>query len=161
MTRIYFLLGGNIGNREELLSEAIRKMTNNLGECVQASAIYETEPWGFTHEQNFLNQVVVFDSKLPALDILDKTQAIEKELGRVRKTTQYCERTIDIDILFYGDESIENERLSVPHPRIQERSFALYPLEELVPDFIHPILKKSIKQLKDECPDELKVNKFN
>ena len=79
----------------------------------------------------------------------------------MRKTTQYCERTIDIDILFYGDESIENERLSVPHPRIQERSFALYPLDELVPDFIHPILKKSIKQLKDECPDKLQVRRFN
>ncbi len=161
MTRVYFLLGGNIGNREELLSEAIRKMTNQLGKYVQASALYETEPWGFTHEQNFLNQVVVFDSELAALDILDKTQAIEKELGRVRKTTQYCERTIDIDILFYGDECIENERLSVPHPRIQERSFALYPLEELIPEFIHPISKKSIKQLKKECTDELKVNKFN
>ena len=161
MTRVYFLLGGNIGNREELLSEAIRKMTNQLGKHVQSSALYETEPWGFTHEQNFLNQVVVFDSELAALDILDKTQAIEKELGRVRKTTQYCERTIDIDILFYGDECIENERLSVPHPRIQERSFALYPLEELIPEFIHPILKKSIKQLKEECTDKLKVNKFN
>ena len=161
MTRVYFLLGGNIGNREELLSEAIRKMTNQLGKYVQASALYETEPWGFTHEQNFLNQVVVFDSELAALDILDKTQAIEKELGRVRKTTQYCERTIDIDILFYGDEQIENKRLSVPHPRIQERSFALYPLEELIPEFIHPIFKKSIKQLKEECTDELKVNKFN
>ncbi len=161
MTRVYFLLGGNIGDREELLSEAIRKMTNQLGKYVQASALYETEPWGFTHEQNFLNQVVVFDSELPALDILDKTQTIEKELGRVRKTTQFCERTIDIDILFYGDECIENERLSVPHPRIQERSFALYPLEELIPDFIHPILKKSIKQLKNECPDKLQVKKFN
>lgn len=161
MTRVYFLLGGNIGNRQELLSEAVRKMTMQLGEFVKASALYETEPWGFTHEQNFLNQVVVFDSELPALDILDKTQVIEKELGRVRKTTQYCERTIDIDILFYGEEEIENERLSVPHPRIQERSFALYPLEELIPDFIHPILKKSIKQLKEECTDELKVNKFN
>ncbi len=161
MTRIYFLLGGNIGNREELLSEAVRKMTNQIGRFVQASSLYETEPWGFSHEQNFLNQVIAFDSELSALEILDKTQAIEKELGRIRKTTQYCERTIDIDILFFGNELIENERLSVPHPRIQERSFALYPLEELIPDFIHPALKKSIKTLKEECPDKLKVNKFN
>jgi len=161
MTRIYFLLGGNIGNREELLSEAVRKMTNQIGEFVQASSLYETEPWGFTHEQNFLNQVIAFDSGLSAIDILDRTQAIEKELGRVRKTTQYCERTIDIDILFYGNELIENERLSVPHPRIQERSFALYPLEELIPEFIHPVLKKSIKTLKEECPDKLKVNKLS
>ena len=160
MTRIYFLLGGNIGNREAILSEAVKKMTIQLGKFVQTSALYETEPWGFTHEQNFLNQVVVFDTELSALDILDKTQIIEKELGRVRKTTQYCERTIDIDILFYGNECIENERLSIPHPRIQERSFALHPLEELIPEFIHPLLKKSIKQLKDECSDKLKVNKF-
>lgn len=157
MVRVYFLLGGNIGNREMLLSEAIRKMTNQLGEFVQASALYETEPWGFTHEQNFLNQVVIIDSNFSALDILNKTQAIEKELGRVRKTTQYCERTIDIDILFYGNECIENERLSIPHPRIPERSFALYPLKELIPHFMHPSLKKTIKQLCDECPDTLKV----
>ena len=161
MLRVYFLLGGNIGNREELLSEAVEKMTAVLGNFVQASNLYETEPWGFTHEQNFLNQVVIFDSELPALDILDKTQSIEKELGRVRKTTQYCERTIDIDILFYGDQLIENERLSVPHPRIQERSFALYPLEEVASDFMHPLLKKSIKTLKEECTDKLKVNKLN
>jgi len=161
MARVYFLLGGNIGNREELLSDAVKKMTAVLGKFVQASALYETEPWGFTHEQNFLNQVVIFDSELPALDILDKTQSIEKELGRVRKTTQYCERTIDIDILFYGDQLIENERLSVPHPRIQERSFALYPLEEVASDFMHPLLKKSIKTLKEECTDKLKVNKLN
>ena len=161
MARVYFLLGGNIGNREELLTEAIRKMTIQVGEFIQSSSLYETEPWGFTHEQNFLNQVAVFESDLPALDILDRTQAIEKELGRVRKTTQYCERTIDIDILFYGDEMIENERLSVPHPRIQERLFALCPLEEIIPDYQHPKLQKSIKVLKEECPDKLKVNKFN
>lgn len=161
MTRVYFLLGGNIGNREGLLAEAIEKMKIEIGAFIQTSSLYETEPWGFTHEQNFLNQVVVFDSELPAIDILDKTQAIEKELGRVRKKTQYCERTIDIDILFYGDSIIENARLFVPHPRIQERSFALYPLEELIPEFIHPILKKTIKQLKDECADELQVNKFS
>jgi 2-amino-4-hydroxy-6-hydroxymethyldihydropteridine diphosphokinase len=160
MTRIYFLLGGNIGNREELLSEAVRKMTNQIGKFVQASSLYETEPWGFTHEQNFLNQVIAFDSNLSAIEILDKTQALEKELGRVRKTTQYCERTIDIDILFYGNELIESERLSIPHPRIQERSFALYPLKELIPDFIHPVLKKSIKQLKEACTDKLQVTKF-
>jgi len=161
MTRVYFLLGGNIGNREDLLAEAVRKMTNHVGQFVNASSLYETEPWGFTHEQNFLNQVVVFDSEFSALDILDKTQAIEKDLGRVRKKTQYCERTIDIDILFYGNEQIENERLSIPHPRIQERSFALHPLAELIPDFKHPVLKKSIQILKDECSDKLKVNKFN
>lgn len=161
MARVYFLLGGNIGDREKLLTEAIRKMTIQVGEFIQTSSLYETEPWGFTHEQNFLNQVAVFESNLPALDILDQTQTIEKELGRVRKTTQYCERTIDIDILFYGDEMIENERLSVPHPRIQERLFALYPLAEIIPDYLHPKLQKSIKILKEECSDNLKVNKFN
>lgn len=81
MTRVYFLLGGNIGNREGLLAEAIEKMKIEIGAFIQTSSLYETEPWGFTHEQNFLNQVVVFDSELPAIDILDKTQAIEKELG--------------------------------------------------------------------------------
>jgi len=160
MAKIYFLLGGNLNNRERILSEAILKMRLEIGEMISASFLYETEPWGFEHEQNFLNQVVVFESELPAIKILDTTQQIEKDLGRVRKKNQYSERTIDIDILFYEDQIISTDRLVVPHPGIQERLFALVPLLDVAPDLIHPIELKSIKELHAQCLDKMEVKKF-
>ncbi|PKQ62540.1 2-amino-4-hydroxy-6-hydroxymethyldihydropteridine diphosphokinase [Labilibaculum filiforme] len=160
MARVYFLLGGNLDNREEILSEAISRMKLRIGECTASSFIYETEPWGFEHEQNFLNQVVVIETRLEGLEILDITQQIEKELGRVRKKNQYSERTIDIDILFYGDKIIATDRLVVPHPRIQERLFALVPLLDVAPEFLHPIINKSIKELHATCLDTMEVKKF-
>lgn len=160
MARVYFLLGGNLNNRERILSEAILKMKLKIGELISASSLYETEPWGFKHEQNFLNQVVVFNSKLSAIEILDRTQQIEKDLGRVRKKNQYSERTIDVDILFYEDQIISTDRLVVPHPGIQERLFVLVPLLDVAPDLIHPIELKSVKELHAKCPDKMEVKKF-
>jgi 2-amino-4-hydroxy-6-hydroxymethyldihydropteridine diphosphokinase len=160
MARVYFLLGGNLDNREKILFEAISKMKLEIGDLVSCSSIYETEPWGFEHEQNFLNQVVVFESKLSAIEILDRAQKIEKELGRVRKKNQYSERTIDVDILFYDDQIISTERLIVPHPRIQERLFALVPLLDVAADLIHPVELRSIKELHAKCLDKMEVKKF-
>lgn len=160
MARVYFLLGGNLGDREQILSEAIKRMNKEVGSLVITSAIYETEPWGFDHELNFLNQVVVVESELKAIQILDITQGIEKELGRIRKKSQYSERTIDIDILFYGEERIVSERLIVPHPRIQERRFALIPMMDVGEDLVHPIIGKSIKELLLDCPDKMEVKKY-
>lgn len=160
MARVYFLLGGNLGDREKILSRAIKKMVGQIGSLVQSSSIYETEPWGFSHELNFLNQVVVLESNLKAIKILDLTQEIEKDLGRVRKKNQYSERTIDIDILFYDEDIILSERLRVPHPRIQERMFALMPMMDVGADFIHPVIGKSIKELLVNCSDKMEVKKF-
>ena len=160
MARVYFLLGGNLGDREQILNNAIEMMSKSIGSLVMTSAIYETEPWGFTHELNFLNQVVVLDSELEAIQILDLTQNIEKELGRIRKKNQYSERTIDIDILFYGEEKILTDRLEVPHPRIQERLFALIPMMDVGEDLVHPVIGKSIKELMIECPDKMEVKKY-
>lgn len=160
MVKVYFLLGGNLGDREKILADAIKRMQSSVGSWSNQSSLYETEPWGFEHEQNFLNQVLVLESDLSAMQILDECQLIEKELGRVRKKDQYSERTIDIDVLFYGEEIISSQRLTVPHPRIEERRFALIPLEEVVSDFIHPVAKKSIKELLEECPDKMEVKKY-
>ncbi len=160
MERVYFLLGGNLDDRERILSEAISKMKLEIGELVDCSSIYETEPWGFEHELNFLNQVVVIETELEAKEILDVTQQIEKDLGRVRKKDQYSERTIDIDILFYGDQIISTDRLVVPHPRVQERLFALIPMLDVAPELIHPIEMKSIRELHAVCPDKMEVKKF-
>lgn len=160
MARVYFLLGGNLDDREKILSEAISKMKLDVGELIRVSSIYETEPWGFKHESNFLNQVVVLESKLSAIKILDRTQQIEKDLGRVRKKNQYSERTIDIDILFYDNLVISTDRLMIPHPRIQERAFALVPLLDVASDLIHPVEMRSIKELYANCPDRMDVKKF-
>ena len=160
MTRVYFLLGGNLGDREQILREAIEKMSKDVGTVVKVSAIYETEPWGFHHELNFLNQVVVLDSDLEAIEILNLTQSIEKDLGRIRKKNQYSERTIDIDILFYGEERIASERLEVPHPRIQERMSALMPMMDVGEDLVHPVIGKTIKELLADCPDKMEVKKY-
>ena len=160
MAKVYFLLGGNLGDREQILSNAIEKMNKEIGLLVECSAIYETEPWGFDHELNFLNQVVVLDSDLEAMQILDITQNIEKDLGRIRKKNQYSERTIDIDILFYGEKRIFSDRLEVPHPRIQERMFALMPMMDVGADLVHPVIGKTIKELLVGCPDKMEVKKY-
>jgi 2-amino-4-hydroxy-6-hydroxymethyldihydropteridine diphosphokinase len=160
MAKVYFLIGGNLGDRELILKTTIDKMIDKVGEKLELSSIYETEPWGFEHEQTFLNQLVVLETSYSAIEVLDRTQEIEKEMGRVRKKNRYSERTIDIDILFYNDEVINTERLEVPHPRIQERMFALQPLNEIDSDMIHPIYQKKIKELLANCEDKLEVKVY-
>lgn len=160
MAEVFILLGGNLGDREQIFKNAIDCIVNRIGSIVKTSSLFETEPWGFEHELSFLNQVVVIETSLTALEILVRTQEIEKTLGRVRKKNQYSERTIDVDILFYDDQVISMEELEVPHPRIQERLFTLIPLEEIAADFIHPVLRKSISQLRRDCKDSLEVKKY-
>lgn len=161
MNKVYFLIGGNIGDRKKILSNTIFEINKNIGEVEKTSSIYETEPWGFSHEQNFLNQVVVINTSKSPFEVLSILQEIEKSLGRVRKINRYSERTIDIDILFFNDLCIDDtEELIIPHPRMQERMFALLPLEEIACDLIHPKLKLSIAELKNICEDKLLVKKF-
>lgn len=160
MAKVYFLIGGNLGDREQILDQSINLMQDKIGSLVQLSPIYETEPWGFEHEQNFLNQVVVLESDFAPLLVLDLCQDIEKKMGRVRKKNRYSERTIDIDILFYEDQIINSERLEIPHPRMKERKFALCPLKDVAEDFIHPVFQKSIAELFDECKDDSEIKKY-
>jgi 2-amino-4-hydroxy-6-hydroxymethyldihydropteridine pyrophosphokinase len=160
MAKVYFLIGGNLGDRELILKSTVEALGNDVGKVLNVSAIYETEPWGFEHEQSFLNQVVIVESNLMPEVVLDQTQEIEKKLGRIRKKNRYSERTIDVDILFYDDLIIDTERLEVPHPRMGERMFALAPLSEIAPDFIHPVTGKSILDMKNSCPDTSEVTRF-
>ena len=160
MAKVYFLIGGNLGDREEILKQTVERMIAEIGNLSQVSSIYETEPWGFEHELSFLNQVVVLESNLLPDEVLNRAQEIEQDLGRVRKKNRYSERTIDIDILFYDDQIISSDRLEIPHPRMQERLFALIPLKELAAGLVHPVLKKSIADLYTECQDSLEVKKY-
>ena len=156
MAKVYFLIGGNLGDREQILQSTIKTL-GNIGHVLNVSSIYETEPWGFDHEQNFLNQVVLVETNLLPEDVLNQAQEIEKSLGRIRKKNRYSERTIDIDILFYNDLIIETDRLEVPHPRLGERMFALAPLAEIAGEFLHPVFGKTIKEIKDSCTDTSEV----
>lgn len=159
MIKLYILLGGNLGDKQKFFSEARTRLSQHVGTITNQSAIYETEPWGFESDDIFWNQVLEISTALSPKKVLQQTQHIELELGRIRKANQYDSRIIDIDILFYDDQVIELENLIVPHPRIQERKFALVPINEIAPELIHPVFQKSIRQLLDECPDLLSVEK--
>jgi 2-amino-4-hydroxy-6-hydroxymethyldihydropteridine diphosphokinase len=148
-----------MGDKRWVFDQASSLLGERVGKITCRSAIYETEPWGFESSDLFWNQVLELQVDISAPKVLQKTLQIEQELGRTRKINQYDSRVIDIDILFYDDQVIELPELVIPHPRIQERKFVLVPLNEIIPDKVHPVLQKSIHQLLAECPDLLKVEK--
>jgi 2-amino-4-hydroxy-6-hydroxymethyldihydropteridine diphosphokinase len=158
MVKVYLLLGGNLGDKGKVFTEVRSKLNEQVGKITMQSSMYETEPWGFVSEDLFWNQVLEINTPLAPEVLLALTQRIESDLGRITKSELYVSRVIDIDILFYGDQIINLENLVVPHPRIQERKFALVPLCEIAPDMQHPVFHKSIRQLLDECADKLKVS---
>lgn len=158
--QIYLLTGGNLGDRHGLLERAKKKIVEKIGKVVKESSIYETTPWGFNSEQDFLNQVLYVSTDLPSKEVLNKCFEIENELGRVRQSEQYSSRTIDIDILFYNDEIIHEQELIIPHERLHKRRFTLEPLVEIAPNLIHPVIKKSISEILKECNDKSEVLKL-
>lgn len=159
MNTAYLLIGGNLGKREENLSAAVRLIANNCGEISNTSSLFETAAWGNTNQPAFLNQALEIKTTLNARQLIRRLLKIEKELGRIRNK-KLDPRIIDIDILFFNVEIHELRFLRLPHPEIQNRKFALVPMVEIAPDYIHPVLKKSIMQLLYECPDELEVKNY-
>lgn len=160
MQRVYLLLGGNLGNRSMNLKAAREQVTRLIGDIEQASSVYETEPWGFSHHIPFLNQAVVSATSLEPEKVLHALRKIEEGLGREREKSHYSARTIDIDILFYEDRVINEKDLVIPHPRLHERRFALAPLVEIAPGLVHPLLGESIESLYEQCDDDSKVRRI-
>jgi 2-amino-4-hydroxy-6-hydroxymethyldihydropteridine diphosphokinase len=160
MIKLYILLGGNLGDKQLIFSETRKQLARQLGAISCQSAIYETEPWGFESADMFWNQALEIETELAPEEILVRSHNIEHELGRIRQKNQYGSRVIDIDILFYGGQVINQERLTIPHPRIQDRKFVLVPLGEIAPKLEHPVFQKTIEQLIDECTDQLAVKKL-
>ncbi|OKS85483.1 2-amino-4-hydroxy-6-hydroxymethyldihydropteridine diphosphokinase [Mucilaginibacter polytrichastri] len=159
MINVFLLLGSNLGDRQLFLKQAIAGI-ENMAEIVKLSSVYETEAWGKEGEPDYLNQVVLVKTDLLPRAMLKKLLDLEKSLGR-KRNEKWGSRTIDIDILFFGEMVINDAPgLMVPHPRLHERRFTLEPLGELDPQFVHPVLKKSILQLKNELTDSLIVKKL-
>jgi len=160
MNTAYLLIGGNLGNRKVNLENSRSLIEQQCGHIVHNSSIYETAAWGNTNQPSFLNQVLQVETLLSARQLIRKILKIEKTMGRVRQE-KLGPRLIDIDILFFNHEIIKLEFLTIPHPEIQNRRFVLQPLAELVPQWIHPVLKKSIAELLQDCTDMLEVKKFS
>jgi len=159
MKRIFLLLGGNLGDRQHYLAEAIRLIGSEIAPVVQKSSVYETQSWGKTDAPDYLNQVVFLESDIPARELLKQVLGIELQLGRKREE-KWGARTIDIDILFYGTEIVQEEGLQIPHPELHNRRFTLEPLAEIAPDLFHPVLNKPILSIKNELKDSLIVKKL-
>lgn len=147
--RIYLGLGTNSGNRQDNLQRAIEALSLALGLPAACSSFMESEPWGFESKNSFLNCVVAFDTHMSPTELLCTTEDIERRLGRTKKSIggQYSDRTIDIDILFYGNEVIKSVRLTVPHPLLHLRNFVLQPLHEIAPQLRHPAMGRTIEEL--------------
>lgn len=158
MKGIYLLLGSNLGDSRALLGKAKVEISNNIGKVVNASSVYSTKAWGIENQADFLNQVIEVESDLAAEEILQKINTIEERLGRVRYI-KWHSRIIDIDILYYGDEIIDSEKLLVPHPENQNRNFVLVPMVEIAPKLMHPGLLLTQEDLLENCTDRLEVKK--
>lgn len=155
MARVCLSLGSNLGPRETYLRKALQALDKELGSLVKCSSFYETLPWGFSSDSLFLNAAACFDTLLSPEEVLAVTQQIEKSLGRKEKSRQgqYADRCIDIDILLYDDRVMQTPDMILPHPHMAERMFVLEPLAEIMPRMLHPLLKKTILQLKEELAE--------
>ena len=148
-----------MGNSKIQLGKAMVLIGKQVGKIIRQSSLYTTAAWGNTNQPDFLNQVIVVETKRTAVQTMQAILDIEKKMGRIR-TVKNAPRIIDIDILFFNKQIISEVTLQVPHPQIQNRRFVLTPLNELSPNFIHPVLKRSVHHLFIHCPDKLDVKKF-
>ena len=156
MNKAYLLIGGNMGDREELIRKAELQIEATCGPILSTSSLYETAAWGLKDQASFL---LLLDTKDEPLILLRKLQKIETLLGRVREQ-RWGPRTMDIDLIFYNELILKTPELTIPHPGIQDRRFVLEPLCEIAGEWTHPVLKKSMLTLLHECSDEGKVEKL-
>jgi len=145
MHLVYLAIGSNLGDRSKNLLSAVRNL-DPVVSVLKCSPIYETSPWGYKDQPEYLNQVIMAETDLSPGDLLTYLKRIELELGR-EETFRYGPRLIDIDILFYDDQIVYLPKLTIPHPRINERAFVLVPMADIAPHFEHPVLGETIEEL--------------
>lgn len=159
MNIAHLSLGTNLGNKLENLNDAIKKIST-LGKILKISSVYQTPPWGFKSD-DFFNIALTLETSLTANELIGSLLTFESELGRTRNVGDigYQARPLDIDIIFFNDEIINTENLTIPHPRMQDRNFVLIPLIEIVSNYHHPILNKTLETLFDECDDKSEITR--
>ncbi len=153
MHKVFLGIGGNIGNKHDNFNKVYHIIKNELGKIIKSSPVYETPPWGFNAKENFWNQVLIIETNLSPEELLQKVTEIESRFGRVRDIGKYNSREMDIDILYYDDMFMETDNLIIPHPKIHQRKFVLVPLNEIAPDFKHPLFRLTSMQMLENCKD--------
>jgi 2-amino-4-hydroxy-6-hydroxymethyldihydropteridine diphosphokinase len=158
--KIVLGFGSNVGNRLKNLKAGIKEISLTHGiDFLALSSIYETEPWGFTAQRDYLNCTGVFLCRLTPGELIRTVKKAEKKLGRLKRG-KWRPREIDIDILFYGSDIYKSKKLVIPHPHLHERNFVLKPLAEIMPRFIHPLMRRDIEYICRHSGDRMKVSLF-
>ena len=147
--KVYLGLGTNLGDKEKNLQDAVNELNKRVGKVTSLSAFYKTAPWGFQSENSFINAACEIETSFSPLEVLSKTQKIERDLGRTKKSVNgvYSDRLIDIDILLYGEMIMESTELTIPHPLMLKRDFVMNPLLDIASEVVHPVLRKKLKDL--------------
>ncbi|HEY0298140.1 MAG TPA: 2-amino-4-hydroxy-6-hydroxymethyldihydropteridine diphosphokinase [Arachidicoccus sp.] len=158
MNTTYLLIGGNLGDVRQTFANTINEIEMGVGSIKKKSPLYKTAAWGMENQPDFLNQVLEVETNLSAQKVLETVLNIEENLGRIRQQ-KYGPRIIDIDILLFNEEIIDEQDLKVPHPFLHKRNFVLHPLAALAPHAFHPVLKKDIQTLLQQSEDTLEVEK--
>jgi 2-amino-4-hydroxy-6-hydroxymethyldihydropteridine diphosphokinase len=160
LNRVFIALGSNLGDRLLYLQQALDKIDKRLGPIVRCSSLYESAAWGDRDQQDFYNAMCEIHTEITPLNLLGELQSMEKELGK-SKTRIWGPRTLDLDIIYYGQKIIVEKDLIIPHPNMYLRNFVLQPLAEIAPEFIHPLMKKKTKSLLRECPDQTNIDRIS
>lgn len=162
MKQLVVLTGSNLGDKKNLLLKAENELSYFFGSPKKKSPLVKSEPWGFDHPEFFLNQVLVFETSLSPEECLASCLEVEKKLGRIRNAGKdYTARLIDVDILFYDSLVVSSENLVLPHPKMHERMFTLFPLAIVVPELYHPVFKMSVSELLLNCEDKSVVEVYD